>query len=182
MITTKTAISRNPQRRKWLGDERGISLVEILAAVTIMSIISVTLIGYFVSAMNKSSEQNKRIIAANLARQKAAEIREEYRMDSVKYQLLQDSFTPLTHMLEFNQTNDDQLVDLEGMEINGTRYHFEVQVDNDNSRRSEMASVTAAADRVDTYVLNMRISVYWGTDASNEAQKTSMESYIVRGW
>lgn len=184
MITTKTAINRNPKRRKWLGDERGISLVEILAAVTIMSIISVTLIGYFLTAMNKSSEQNKRIIAANLARQKAAEIRDEYRMDSVKYQLLQDSFTPSKQLRMFDEANGSQLLDngLSNTNINDTLYHYEVQVDNDNPRRNELSSIITTVEHVDRYVMNMRISVYWGENAAQEAHKTSIESYIVKGW
>ncbi|MNP43049.1 hypothetical protein D3C76_1368470 [compost metagenome] len=71
---------------------------------------------------------------------------------------------------------------LDEVDINGTSYKFEVGVDNNNARRSEMAGVTAVAERVDNYMLNMSISVYWGEAASEEAHKTSIESYIVKGW
>lgn len=159
--------------------------MEILAAVTIMSIISVIFVGYFVSAMNKSTEQNKRIIAANLGRQKAAEVREFYRTDGAGYPSLLAGFTASVHMREFNETNDSQLVHagfLSPMEINGTEYRFLVQVDNENPRRTVLGTVASAPELVDRYQLNMRISVYWGAEASHEAQKTSMESYVVKGW
>jgi type II secretory pathway pseudopilin PulG len=160
-------------------------LVEILAAVTIMSIISVIFIGYFVSAMNKSTEQNKRIIGANLARQKAAEVREFYRTDQAGYPLLLAGFSTTVRTREFTETNDSQLVHtgfLSPMEINGTQYRFLVRVDNDNSRRSVLGTMASAPDLVDRYLLNMRVSVYWGDEASYEAQKTSIESYVVKGW
>jgi type II secretory pathway pseudopilin PulG len=159
--------------------------VEILAAVTIMSVISVTLMGYFVSAMNKSTEQNKRIIGANLARQKAAEVRELYRTNSARYQTLMTSFTPSDHVREYDENNDAQLTNagfLAPMEINGTKYRFKVQVDNDNARRSQLSLLTSAPGKVDRYVLSLHVSVYWGAEASMEAQKTSLESYVVKGW
>lgn len=176
---------RKKARRAALHDQRGISLVEILAAVTIMSVISVTLMGYFVSAMNKSTEQNKRIIAANLARQKAAEVREFYRTDGTRYQTLLSGFTAADHVREFDESNDDLILNdgfLSPMEINGTQYRFKVRVDNDNPRRSELSLLAAAPGQVDRYILNLQISVYWGADASIEAQKTSIESYVVKGW
>jgi prepilin-type N-terminal cleavage/methylation domain-containing protein len=56
-------------------NEQGLSLVEVLIAVTIMSVISVSIMSYFVSAAEKSSDQSRRVIAANFARLKAAEVR-----------------------------------------------------------------------------------------------------------
>lgn len=159
--------------------------MEILVAVTIMSIISVTLMGYFVSAMNKSTEQNKRIIGANLARQKAAEIRELYRTNSAQYQTLLAAFSGSDHSREYDEANDNELIStgfLAPMEINGTQYRFKVQLDNDNSRRSQLSLMTSAPGQVDRYILNLLIAVYWGADASGENQKTSLESYVVKGW
>jgi type II secretory pathway pseudopilin PulG len=159
--------------------------VEILAAVTIMAVISVTLMGYFVSAMNKSTEQNKRIIGSNLARQKAAEVREFYRANSLSYQSLQAAFSPSTPVREFDETSGNAFINagfLSPMEINGTQYRFKVKVDNNNLRRTELSLLTSAPEQVDRYVLNLLISVYWGADASYEAQKTSIETYIVKGW
>ncbi|MNI67823.1 hypothetical protein D3C73_1234770 [compost metagenome] len=68
------------------------------------------------------------------------------------------------------------------MEINGTHYRFKVRVDNDNARRSQLSLLTSAPGQVDRYVLNLLISVYWGAEASMEGQKTSLESYVVKGW
>lgn len=158
-----------------LQDERGFTLVEVLIAVTIMSIISTTIMGYFITAMEQSAEQNRRIIAANLGRFKISELR-EYSKKHEKFQDLRSAITDLSKDQQLSLTKDSQskIFDkslLQPSVVNGTTYRYKVDFAKDSSLPS-------------AYLARMIVTVSWALSGNLEAKPAKMiklDSFIVRG-
>lgn len=165
-------------------NEDGLSLVEILIAVTIMAIISVTLMGYFTSAMDKSAEESRRIIAANLARLKAAELRDHFKNgyeESVKT-VLADSPKYSGNLAE--PSGSLLMKDLlDSTVINGTTYHYMVELDDSSSRWADTDPFQMDSDK---YLAQMLVTVYWSGEESLNVppakSSTTLDTYIVKGW
>lgn len=178
---------RSLQRwRRWLADEKGISLIEILGAVTILSIISVTLMGYFISGLEKSADASRRNIAANLARLKAAEIRELTRQQADFDQFAsvfaadgREYSSPLPSSFTGGDPQKDFLRDAV---INGTTYRYLLQAGSKLPGRFQtMNSPFVGGAAIDQYLLPFSITVYWDgeTERPRPAKKTSLDSYII---
>jgi type II secretory pathway pseudopilin PulG len=177
-------VRRNRGWRKQMQDESGLSLVEILIAVTIMAIISVTMMGYFIAAMDKSEEESRRIIAANLARQKAAELRNAFQdqYDAVqsalsshdRYQFTEHQANPASNLMAER---------LASIAVNGTTYHFLVALDNSTPRKSQLDGTALLASQ--NYLARMLVTVYW-SDAETfdppAKSATTIDTYIVKRW
>ncbi|WNR42375.1 type IV pilus modification PilV family protein [Paenibacillus roseipurpureus] len=164
-------------------NEDGMSLVEILIAVTIMSIISVTLMGYFTSAVDKSAQESRKIIGANLARLKAAELRDTFKSgydEAIASQLA--SSPKFTGDLSSNGS-DIMKGKLAPTEINGTLYHYLVELDKSSSRWE-----SADPFRVDSdaYLAQMLITVYWSgqdsLDPPSAKLSTTLDTYLIKRW
>ncbi|MBO9609395.1 MAG: hypothetical protein J7639_25805 [Paenibacillaceae bacterium] len=173
--------------RRWLADQQGISLIEILGAVTILSIISVTLMGYFVSGMEKSADASRRNIAANLARLKVAEIREEYHTRSAFDQFV-DSFAPGTETGTETYRNDDALpLALKGknlltpVAINGTEYRFTLTV-QPTARIGALEDFTSndSPGGMGNLLFPLSVTVDWDdTETPHAAKQTTIDTYLV---
>ncbi|NHN29573.1 type IV pilus modification PilV family protein [Paenibacillus agricola] len=168
--------------RAWLEDQQGISLIEILAAVTIISIISVTMMGYFIAGLNKSADESRRVIAANLARLKAAEIKEKLKPEEA-YKHFIKALEP--GLNTFNQ--DSKLSDmgelLEEDSINGSKYRFILAIRKDPGVRSEQLATLMNSSSPDNYLLDMSITVYWDNSADSTphpTKSTTVDTYLVR--
>lgn len=166
-------------------NEDGLSLVEILIAVTIMAILSVTLMGYFTSAMDKSAEESRRIIAANLARLKAAELRDHYKSgyDESVAAVIASTSAP-KYSGNSSQPGGSDLLNnrLNATVINGTTYRYLVELDNSSSRWDATDSFR---DRSDQYLAKMLVTVYWSNEESFSPpakSSTTLDTYIVKGW
>jgi type II secretory pathway pseudopilin PulG len=164
--------------RSWLEDQRGLSLIEILGAVTIMSIISVTLMGYFITGLNKSEEQSRRIIAVNLARLKAAEIRQYLKPNS--------SYTNFIGPIPSNAVNTFNTVighiRLDPKQVNGTTYQYLVSLDSriTQVRNAQLDNqFQSLLSTPDQYLIPMSITVFWGNDSTLRAKSTAIETYVV---
>lgn len=167
-----------------LSNERGLSLIEIVMAVTIMSVISVTMMGYFVHAMERSTDEKRRMIAANLARLKTAEIREMARKSDMaapqtNYQVLLSSLAAAS---ERTYSKDaplpapyQHLLDQEI--INGTTYTFEVKLDK--AFRTELA--VRMGGHADAYLLRLQVIVSWqdGSMPHTAANAAFIDAYIM---
>lgn len=172
------------EKTELIANERGLSLIEILMAVTMMSIISVTIMGYFVNAVERSADENRRIIAANLARLKTAEIREMAKKTDMavplsNYQVLLSGLSAST---ERKYTKDAQFPApyhrlLDSQTINGTAYTFEATLDK--LYRTELVSQMAGS--ADGYLLRLRVSVSWqdGAMSQTAANATTIDTYII---
>jgi len=171
---------------RWLADQQGISLIEILGAVTILSIISVTLMGYFVSGMEKSADASRRNIAANLARQKVAEIREEYHTRSAFAQFV-DSFAPETETGAGTYRNDDALPSalqeknlLTPVAINGTEYRFTLTVQRTPRIGALEGFTSNASPGIGNLLFPLSVTVDWdGTETPHAAKQTTIDTYLV---
>lgn len=170
-------------------DDKGLTLIEILVAVTIMSIISVTIMSYFVAAIERSTEENRRIIAANLARLKVAEIRDmakQYTLDPARsnYHYIVDYFSGSTDLVIDHDvihalfTTGDYAGIVEPETINGTTYYYEITFSKTNVRMSELDLLGMGSS--DNYLLNMLMKVSWSDAMSTKpAKETVVDSYIV---
>jgi Tfp pilus assembly protein PilV len=176
--------------RSWLEDQRGLSLIEILGAVTIMSIISVTLMGYFITGLNKSEEQSRRIIAVNLARLKAAEIRQDVKKSSDYSDMLSNNSSSSPQIYNSVRGIGSGAVSLSDLPVNGTTYHYRVSLDSqlNTSTTAGRRNLTLkeppmnAMTTPDEYLIPMTITVYWDNDTGINilpAKSTAIDTYVV---
>ncbi|TVY10417.1 type IV pilus modification PilV family protein [Paenibacillus cremeus] len=175
---------RNVRRSKPILNEDGISLVEILVGVTIMAIISVTLMGHFLKALDKSAEESRRIIASNLSRLKAAELRDYFKDQyaSVETALGSDSYYAFTGNSEKDHTTRLMLGRLDRTIVNGTTYRYLVELDNQSVRKSELDTKLDASDG---YLTRMLVTVYWSGDETftpSPNASTTLDTYLVKRW
>lgn len=174
---------RNERQKQVQANEDGMSLVEILIAVTIMSIISVTLMGYFTSAVDKSAQESRKIIGANLARLKAAELR-----DSFKTGYENTILTQLISSPKFTgdlSSNGSEIMKgrLAPTEINGTTYRYLVELDRSSSRWEASDPFRNDAD---VYLAQMLVTVYWSGQESltepSAKSSTTLDTYLIKRW
>jgi Tfp pilus assembly protein PilV len=170
----------------WLKDQQGISLIEILAAVTIISIISVTMMGYFIAGLNKSADESRRVIAVNLARLKAAEIKEKLKPEAV-YKQFTKALKP--GLNTFNKASTLPVIEhlLEEASINGSIYRFKLAIRKDPGVRSEQLAALMSSSSPDDYLLDMSITVNWDNSADSDStdstphptKSTTIDTYLV---
>lgn len=171
--------------RKRLADERGMSLVEILIAVAVMAVISVSVMGIFTAAAERSADQNRRLIAASLARQKIAELRQMSRMSDVYPPLtnFQVLLAELSANPETAWSADRPLPGpygglLDPVVINGTEYRFLAVVDKTVPPEylNRMASFGGG-----TSLLRLHLTVYWsgGAAPASAADSVTLEAYVT---
>ncbi|WP_127587852.1 type IV pilus modification PilV family protein [Paenibacillus koleovorans] len=173
-------MSRLERFRKQFDNEDGISLVEILIGVTIMAIISTILMGNFTSAMDKSAEESRRIIAANLGRLKVAELRDHFKE---AYEEPMGGETRYSGSLA--DPSDSAIMEglLEPTVVNGTTYRYLVRL-NDSHHRWE--ATDAFKTDSNQYLAQMLVTVYWSGEESLETppakSSTTLDTYLVKGW
>lgn len=186
-------MNNKPSWRRKLADESGLTLIEILIAVSIMGIISVSLMGYFLSAMEKSAEENSRIIASNLARLKAAEIRKELQTKTEFDNFA--SWLGSAEMIGKDIHSADQFIEVPSEEersmyqgwmqsttINGTQYRYTLKfategpLDDGKSREEILKTLMS---KPDAYEIRMIVQVHWAGDQAKPAKSTHVDTYIV---
>lgn len=166
-------------------DERGMTLIEILIAVAVMSVISVSIMGVFTAAAERSAEQNRRLIAASLARQKIAELRLVSRLNDMappaaNFDVLLNG---LSGAAELVHSADDPLPSphgslLDPVTINGTEYRFTAVFSR--TAPPDWSALMAALGGGDA-LLRVQLTVSWsGGDATGSAARTvTMEAYVT---
>jgi len=176
--------------RKWLSkhfvptNEQGLSLIEILIAVTIMSIICVAMMGYFTTAVDKSAEESRRIIAANLGRLKIAELRHYFKDD---YPAVESTVAKFP-TIQFTGNNSNvasplMMGRLDRTVVNGTTYRYLVELDSLSPRMGQLTSTNLLG--ADQYLVSMQVTVYWsGVETFEPSAKssTTLDTYIVKRW
>ncbi|QJC50206.1 type II secretion system protein [Paenibacillus albicereus] len=63
--------------RRRVNDEQGFTLLEIMASIVILSVVALTLSGFFIQAMSYSKQNQSKTIAVHLARNALASIQKE---------------------------------------------------------------------------------------------------------
>lgn len=174
-----------PFRR--IADERGMTLIEMLIAVSIMAIISVSVMGVFTAAAERSAEQNRRLIAASLARQKMVEFRQMSRVadmapPATNYRTLLGTFGGATQLDYSADTPLPHPYDglLDPVVINGTTYHFLAKLDK--TYPTDWADRMAGLGGHDL-LLRLRITVFWdgGAAPRSAADSVTLEGYVTDG-
>jgi type II secretory pathway pseudopilin PulG len=181
------------KRPKFAVGEQGFSLVDVLAAVTIISIISITMLGYFTAAMERSGDQNKQVIAANLARAKLAELREVIQ-GSAFTDLYNGILAEPSHTLRVTPNALSGLSSelraifalpagnrLEPTVVNGTSYRYVVCFDWSTDRMTELSDEgellsTPTIPGIAAELIPVQVTAYW-SEGENE---TPPESYSIR--
>lgn len=188
-------------------NEHGFTLIEILVAVTILSIVSLAFMGYFVTAMERSADNNHRTIAANLARLKAEELKEAFRQPlptggryETYYAQLVEEMPPGAYALimsadanagqgvagMFKGMLDPHLpIDEAGGSVHSTLYRYQVEISNRSDER--LQQLNAANQflfplRMEESLLRMVVTVFWQTaeDGSPVATKSvSLDTYLI---
>jgi prepilin-type N-terminal cleavage/methylation domain-containing protein len=174
------------RKKRWkqvVHNEDGLSLVEILIAVTIMSIISVTLMGYFTSAVDKSAQESRKIIGANLARLKAAELRDYFKTrydDTIGIVLASNPKFSGNLSSSGSRLMNNRL---DATVINGTTYRYLVELGQSSPR---WESSDPFRNDSNEYLAQMLVTVYWAgvesTAAPSAKSSTTLDTYIVKRW
>lgn len=178
----RRSMKRGPFRP--LSDERGISIVEILLAVTIMSIISVSVMGYFTAAVERSAEESRRVIAASLARMKVAELRQASLLEN-DMEPGRDNYDVIAGLIpgggEAVFSANDPLPAphehlLDPQEINGTTYRFTAVLD-----RVYPDDFRIEAQYPDRVLVRLRLTVSWEDgDPPRPARSVTVDAYLAK--
>ncbi len=141
--------------------ERGSSLIEVIFAILVISVISLSFIKYFYQAEQTSAVSDRKLIAANLARQVA----EQYKTRP---------FSDLLNLADPDRSTpgapppapyyDDSLPD---NTVNGVTYHTFVEVQS----LREDARLGAYADRL----LRLRVTVFWDLSDKNDFRSRPLD-------
>jgi hypothetical protein len=172
----------------------GLSLVEVLLSVSLMSFITLTVMGYFIQSVESSAEDSRRIVAIKLAKLKANEIRTllasehltvgELPKMRIRHQDVLNNFSD-----QFTPFRSIGLTDVLAPEIgiNKIDYHYIFDFVPVNQPRyaetfqsfTQGSSPYAPKD----YLIKLRITVFWGqkpdTSVPTKKKSTYVDSYVV---
>jgi prepilin-type N-terminal cleavage/methylation domain-containing protein len=206
---TRTNIKRICKAGAFVKEESGFTLIEILVASAVLAIVSLSLMGYFVTAMERSADNNHRIIAANLARMKAEELKEVFRkplppgsLYPTRYsQLVQTAASGSLEKVRREQANLNHgipglfsgllepytPVDSSGGSVQATVYRFQVEIGKgQNSRLHAIneANRSLFPLSMEEALFRVIITVFWGAagDGSPAASKSvALDTYFIGG-
>jgi type II secretory pathway pseudopilin PulG len=187
--------------KKLVHGEQGFSLIDVLAAVTIISIISITVLGYFTAAMERSGDQNKQVIAANLARAKLAELREAIQGPAF-IALYNGMLAEAGHKLRLTPSSLGGLSSdlasvfslpaghrLEPTVVNGTSYQYVIDFDWSEERMTELANEggftsTPVLPGIVHELIPVQVTAYWSegeNETPPESYSIKLDGYVVKG-
>lgn len=181
----KTARQSWKARLAGLKEQRGFSLVEVLGAVTIISIISVTMMSYFIAGLNQSADESRRIIAANLARMKAAEIKESlapYAAYEPFARVLSPGVNRFVSDAELPAGYRNRML-LEPDQINGSSYRYILTFNSTVDTRGKQLDDLMSFSPPSEYLRGMSITVSWDNQSVPvplPAKSTTIDTYLVR--
>jgi type II secretory pathway pseudopilin PulG len=193
--------------KSMLNNQVGLSLVEVLLSVSIMSFVSLTVMGYFIQSVESSSEDSRRIVAIKLANMKVEQIRETLKDESYVFSKL-SVMNPLysgERSIRITETRLNAPVlspDLQQLEsipfdsillteknVNGVDYRYILDLYADEQKQfSDSFSRFTQGDSSNSpldYLLKFRLTVYWGDDemmtTPSKKMSTYLDSYIMFG-
>lgn len=188
-------------------NEQGFTLVEILLSVTLLAVVSISLTGYFTTAMDRSMDNTRRVTAANLARMKAEEIKAAFERPLSGESLYRNKYEQLETEMEENVQYqiDDRLASgggpvyglfdrllapfepVEDEEQIGdkTVYRFKVSVGSLSADRPEQlrnANAALFSFRPQAKLIRLTVTVYWtaGRDGGVSPPRSfELDTYLV---
>jgi Tfp pilus assembly protein PilV len=189
-------------RKLW--NESGLSLVEVLVSVSIMSFISLTIMGYFIQSVEYSAEDSRRMVAIKLAKQKIEQLQSNWADDidafkklSIMNPLLDSKRTVLVspkllasgsrdeNLRWIAETNAADLLKSE-RQINNVDYHFMIELSADTQSQYKQTFNRLTQGRSlqlpNDYLIKMRVIVYWGDEKDErppQQMSTYLDSYVI---
>jgi len=172
--------NRNRER----GKEEGFTLIEVLAAIVILSIVSLVLTSYFTNALSYSKSNQNKTIMVNLARNAL------FYMEKQDFDKMEDYFADVTHnTLEcsisdgscgtYNSIVDDTVV-LEAIlnpYINKVQY--QISIVYQRATHNNMSTSKTDFDKdISPYLLPVEVIV-WDSKDTIRAKQTVVEGYIT---
>ena len=146
--------------------EEGSSLIEIIASILIISVLSLFFMKMFYQAEQTSTTSDRKLIAANLARQMAVQY------EKVDFQETLDKIHLTSGSLMVTKDSTDPALPIPvDSEINGTTYHTQVEL----ASLATDSRLAAYADRM----LKARITVFWD-DTDNKRTSSTVETFVTR--
>jgi hypothetical protein len=172
----------------------GLSLVEVLLSVSLMSFITLSVMGYFIQSVESSAEDSRRIVAIKLAKLKANEIRSLLAGEHTAIGELpnlrirhQDLMYNLTDELEpFREIGLTNVLAPE-IGINKVDYHyiFDFVPVNQAKYAETFQSFTQGTSpfQAKDYIMKLRVTVFWGqkpdTTVPIKKKSTFVDTYVV---
>ncbi|SFA94717.1 prepilin-type N-terminal cleavage/methylation domain-containing protein [Cohnella sp. OV330] len=177
--------------RKRRSAEEGFSLIEVLAAITILSIVSLAMTAFFIQAMSYAKGNQNKTVAVNLARN-ALFFVEKQSFETMKGYFLDKNLLAEDGTVTFNpaactvngpsrpvcttQMNDllqqvPTLWDVLTPVVNGNRYFASITYDPSifSDDKKELAP----------YLIPVRISVVDAADPADKRSASEVEGYIA---
>lgn len=145
--------------------EQGSSLIEIIASIMIISILSLFFMKMFYQAEQVSSTSDRKLVASNLARQ-MAERYENVEFLATLHKIKAETSKKLTITRDSTDTSLPKPVDTE---INGTTFQTQVIL---SVVEGELA---AYQDRM----FKANVTVYWD-DATNKRTSSSVDTFVTK--
>lgn len=194
MQTRKYLHRREAEGRMKLGpkQEQGFTLIEVLAAIVILSIVSLVLTSYFTNAMSYSKSNQNKTIMVNLARNALFYVEKqdfepikEYFRDNKNSGIFSDQcYRPETEpgfescQIYSNIADTGVLADVLNPTINGIQYHIDISY--------QKALDEVALDSADPiqlvmakYLLPVKVRVRDSGRKNNNISETVVEGYIT---
>lgn len=176
---------RKGRMKDRLKQEQGFTLIEVLAAIIILSIVSLVLTSYFTNAMSYAKANQNKTIMVNLARN-ALFYAEKQDFDEWKAYFtkvennntLECSATG-TSCTTYNNMVDDTKV-LEAVLnpfINKIQYHIQIVYQRDTHNRMS-ASKTDFDKDISPYLIPVEV-VVWNSKDTARTKQTVVEGYIT---
>lgn len=174
---------------KQLGSrDQGFSLIEVLAAITILSIVALVLSSYFTNSLSYSKKNQNKTIMVNLARNAL------FYMEKQSFSVLSGYFKD-NGTLECEKTPGDPVQDCSGPAgllgkdeevvrgvltpaVNGIQYAVSIQYQKDLHEDMRHSADETKKDSA-KYLLPVKVTVRGPGDSGSRANETVVEGYIT---
>lgn len=81
--------------KKYIHNDRGVTLLEILLAITLLSIVFIAFFGFFIQSAKYTQVNKEKLSAVDVAEKIVARIHEGEYQDNTKYEFEEDGFSVL---------------------------------------------------------------------------------------
>lgn len=170
--------------------EQGFTLIEVLAAIVILSIVSLVLTSYFTNAMSYSKSNQNKTIMVNLARNALFYVEKQdfepikiYFRDKGNPAILADQCYRTEPDTEFcesytNIADTGVLVDVLNPTINGIQYHIDIKYQKKLDEEA-LKSPDVTQQVMAKYLLPVEVRVRDSGRNNNTISETVVEGYIT---
>ncbi|MEK3985273.1 type II secretion system protein [Paenibacillus sp. FSL K6-3166] len=173
-----------------LKQEKGFTLIEVLAAIVILSIVSLVLTSYFTNAMSYSKSNQNKTIMVNLARNALFYVEKQDFDQMKKYLIKYNSIEALSKCKQDTAESpkcDDYIVLVQDTEtlsqvlnpaINGVNYQIKIEYQRDLHNQS-LNSSDPEKQKMAEYLLPVLVKVSRADSSGGPQSESVLEGYIT---